>query len=229
MATEAQKLSMMAFPDLHSFAQPLYRIRKQIAAVDLVLLPGDMANHKLEDLHTVLEYILPHNEHILSVCGNHDTEEIEVFLQEKGFSVHGSHQIVKGIAFIGCGGALPFVGDYVFSEEELAEILEASVKNVPDEMPKVLICHQPPYNTKTDRTFFGTHVGSKAVREFIERVQPLICFTGHIHEAIAIDTIGDCQIINSGPIIGSNRYAYAEITDGKVTMLEMRKANLHDV
>jgi len=229
MENTEKKLSMMAFPDLHSFAQPLYRIRKQIASVDLVLLPGDMANHKIEDLHTVLDYILPHNENILSVCGNHDTEEIEAYLHEKGFSVHGQHKIINGITFIGCGGALPFVGDYVFSEEELAEILEASVKDVPEDMPKVLICHQPPYNTKVDWTFLGTHVGSKAVSEFIERVQPLLCFTGHIHEAVGIDKIGNCQIINSGAIISSNRYAYAEITDGKVTTLELRKADPHDL
>lgn len=225
MENPKQKLSMMAFPDLHSFAQPLYRIREQIAAVDLVLLPGDMTNHKIEDLHSVLDYIVPHNENILSICGNHDTEEIEAFLQEKGYSIHGTHKIVNGIAFLGCGGALPFVGDYVFSEEELAEILESSVKDVPKDMPKVLICHQPPYDTKLDQTYFGTGTGSKVVREFIERVQPLICFTGHIHEAVGIDKIADCQIINSGPIIGSNRYAYAEIEDGEVTILELRKAN----
>lgn len=221
-------VTMIAFPDLHAFVKPLYYIRKQIAEADVILLPGDIANYKMDELHTVMNYILPHNEQVLTVCGNHDTKEIETYLRDKGFSIHGSHKIIDGVAFLGCGGALPFVGNYVFSEEELAEILENSIKNVPENMPKVLVCHQPPYKTKLDRTYFGDHVGSKAVREFIERVQPLVCFTGHIHEAVGIDKIGESQMINSGVLIGSNRYAYAEIIDNEVKKLDLRKAKPHD-
>lgn len=43
------------------------------------------------------------------------------------------------------------------------------------------------------------HVGSKIIRKFIEDIQPLACFTGHIHEGKAIDTIGNTKIINPGP------------------------------
>ncbi|MDI6916692.1 MAG: hypothetical protein QMC80_02715 [Thermoplasmatales archaeon] len=32
----------------------------------------------------------------------------------------------------------------------------------------------------------GTHIGSKAVREFIEREQPLLTFHGHAHESFEI-------------------------------------------
>ncbi len=34
----------------------------------------------------------------------------------------------------------------------------------------------------------GRHVGSAAVRRFIERHRPLACFTGHIHEAAGMDS-----------------------------------------
>ena len=43
------------------------------------------------------------------------------------------------------------------------------------------------------------HVGSKTIRKFIEQVKPKLCFTGHIHEGIGIDFIGECPIINPGP------------------------------
>ncbi|MEL6527750.1 MAG: hypothetical protein AAFQ07_18785, partial [Chloroflexota bacterium] len=66
------------------------------------------------------------------------------------------------------------------------------------------------------------HVGSKAVRAFIERVQPLVCFTGHMHECVTIDRIGDTQIINPGPVWKSKKYAYTEIEDGVVTTLDIR-------
>ncbi len=55
------------------------------------------------------------------------------------------------------------------------------------------------------------HVGSRAVRAFIEAVQPLVCFTGHIHGGVGIDTIGVTRIVNPEPL-SSGGYAYAEIT-----------------
>jgi Icc-related predicted phosphoesterase len=35
-----------------------------------------------------------------------------------------------------------------------------------------------------------------------------VCFTGHIHEGVGIDTIGRCQVINPGPL-REGRYAWA--------------------
>ncbi|MEO1289117.1 MAG: hypothetical protein AAFV93_15240, partial [Chloroflexota bacterium] len=93
------------------------------------------------------------------------------------------------------------------------------------DIPKILVTHQPPYGTKADSTWTGKHVGSHAIREFIELEQPLICFTGHIHEAVSIDTIGKTKIINSGMISGSNRYAYTEIVGGQVSTLKLERAH----
>lgn len=64
-----------------------------------------------------------------------------------------------------------------------------------------------------DQVSPGVHVGSKVIRQFIERHQPLICFTGHIHEGIGIDHIGHTVVINAGPA-GAGNYAVAE-TEGK--------------
>ena len=76
-------------------------------------------------------------------------------------------------------------------------------------------------NTLADKTWLNDHVGSKSVRSFIERTQPLICFTGHIHEGIGVDTIGITKVINPGPVWKSQN-AYAEIAEGKVLCLEIR-------
>ena len=43
--------------------------------------------------------------------------------------------------------------------------------------------HAPPYSTKLDIITTAIHVGSKAVREFIEKEQPLLALHGHIHES----------------------------------------------
>lgn len=213
-----------AFPDLHDRAETLKDIRHILADVDAVLLPGDMTNGKAEHLHQILNLIEPVNEQILAVCGNMDTEAMNMWLHREGISIHRHHYLLDDIAILGCGGALPFAGSYVFDEKTLTGFLQDTLSGIPEAMPKILICHQPPYGCTLDLLPSGDHVGSHAVREFIERVQPLICFTGHIHEATGTDTIGETRIINPGPLWQSGCYAFAEVEDGEVITLEIREA-----
>ena len=63
-------------------------------------------------------------------------------------------------------------------------------------------------------------MGSKAVRAFIEQRQPLICFTGHIHEGVGVDQIGKTNIINPSSLSEGN-YAYAEVTKEGIQVLEI--------
>ena len=44
------------------------------------------------------------------------------------------------------------------------------------------------------------HVGSTAVREFLEEAQPDICLCGHIHEARAVDRVGRTVVVNPGAL-----------------------------
>jgi Icc-related predicted phosphoesterase len=67
------------------------------------------------------------------------------------------------------------------------------------------MAHNPPFDTQTDCVGFGRSVGSKAVRRFIEKYQPDVCVTGHIHESRAVDRVGKTQIINPG-LFGSGGY-----------------------
>lgn len=221
----------VAFPDLHTRAEKLKTIRHVLADVDVVLLPGDMTNGTPDDLHRILNIIEPYNERILAVCGNMDTEKMNMWMSRNGISIHRRHEIIDHIAILGCGGALPFYGQYVFSEEQLAGFLNDTLQGVPDDMPKVLVCHQPPYDTTLDVPGRkpDEHVGSKAVREFVERVQPLVMFTGHMHSATGIDSIGNTQIINPGPLWESNQYAFCEIINGEVTALEIREVEPLDL
>ncbi|MBT4388047.1 hypothetical protein HOK68_00875 [Candidatus Woesearchaeota archaeon] len=57
----------------------------------------------------------------------------------------------------------------------------------------VLVTHSPPYDTNLDLIFSGEHVGSLAVKQFIEKQQPLMTLHGHIHETV--DKSGDFKEI----------------------------------
>ncbi len=61
-----------------------------------------------------------------------------------------------------------------------------------------MVSHQPPYDTINDQVSPGVHVGSNSIRKFIEEHQPLVCFSGHIHEGTGIDHIGNTAIVNPG-------------------------------
>lgn len=219
--------SMVVFPDIHDQADDFKKIRYVLADVDIVILAGDMTKGRVEHLHRVLNSIEPYNEHILAVCGNMDTEQMNMWLAREGMSIHRRSEISDGIAFLGVGGALPFYGDYVFSEEEFEGFLADTLQGVPEHLPKILVSHQPPYGTKMDIIESGEHVGSKAVRTFIEREKPLICFTGHIHHATGIDKIGETFICNPGPFV--KHYAYAEVENGEVKTLEIRPVEALDI
>jgi Icc-related predicted phosphoesterase len=47
----------------------------------------------------------------------------------------------------------------------------------------VFVSHAPPYGTPLDIMLNGEHVGSKAVRSYIEKNKPFISLHGHIHES----------------------------------------------
>lgn len=75
----------------------------------------------------------------------------------------------------------------------------------------VVLSHVPPRDCKLDRTFLGRHVGSQALRRFIDRVQPDLVVCGHIHEGRGLDRIGRTWILNCGSAAGGS-YGLMEIT-----------------
>jgi Icc-related predicted phosphoesterase len=67
----------------------------------------------------------------------------------------------------------------------------------------LFILHSPPRDTHCDRIASGAHVGSRAIRAFVERWQPPLVLSGHIHEAPRLsssyrDTLGRTVVVNPG-------------------------------
>lgn len=64
-------------------------------------------------------------------------------------------------------------------EDELKKICFEGV----DTQQLIFITHAPPWGMSLDQMANNQHVGSKAIRTFIEHYQPKITFHGHIHES----------------------------------------------
>jgi uncharacterized protein len=209
--------------DIHGNIKPIDSIGDVLASADLVIIAGDLTNFGgVEDARKVLEAVSKYNKNILAVTGNCDKKEVDEYLFAKNMNLHGKTVDIDGISFTGAGGSLPCPSPTpnVYTEEEYGEIFEGT-KAGADGGPRILVSHQPPYGTLNDKISNGEHVGSRTVREFIERYKPLVCFTGHIHEAPGIDTIGGTKVVNPGPL-GTRSYAYLDVTDG-INELEIRK------
>jgi uncharacterized protein len=83
----------------------------------------------------------------------------------------------------------------------------------------LFVAHSPPWGGALDLSDSGDHVGSRAVRAWIEDRQPLLALHGHIHEAPDrsgrwAERIGRTICINPGPSTnGSLQAVIAETTD----------------
>jgi len=107
----------------------------------------------------------------------------------------------------------PWDTDREETKEELRERLERVVSQVDDYDRAVFNFHEPPYDSGLDEApeldddlqpKFGAQstepVGSKAVREVIEKYQPPISLHGHIHESRGQTNIGDTLAVNPGSV-----------------------------
>ena len=78
-----------------------------------------------------------------------------------------------------------------------------NLKKLSNPKSTIYVIHAPPFNTKLDIIGSGIHVGSKAIRNFIEKEQPYLTLHGHIHESPSmsksyVDKVNKTICINLG-------------------------------
>lgn len=206
-------MKILAVTDVHGAYHTVEAIMAHAEKVDVLVVGGDFTvvgtPKEVEDaVKSWRTFRVP----ILAVSGNMDVPEIDASLEKMGITINGKGVIIGEVGFFGVSAApySPLQTPYEISEEEIARRIQAGYQHVKGARVKVFVPHAPPYRTEVDRVFMGLHVGSKAVREFIEREQPEVCICGHIHEARGQDTIGKTQIVNCGPA-KSGYYALIDV------------------
>jgi hypothetical protein len=100
------------------------------------------------------------------------------------------------------GVLVPHAFDPAHRQPSIAEALDALAQLSP--APEtVLVSHSPPRETNCDVTAGRLHVGSRALRSYVERHQPPLVLSGHIHESPRMtgshrDQIGRTTVVNPG-------------------------------
>lgn len=96
---------------------------------------------------------------------------------------------------------LPDFDAYLQSHPTIEEELNRLPPSDPEQT--IALIHCPPYQTHCDLLYSGQHIGSAAVRRWIERRQPVLTLHGHIHESPEVsgsfsDRLGKTTVINPG-------------------------------
>ncbi len=189
--------------DIHDDIAVLERI-PDLAGASGVIISGDLTiRGGAAQAKRVIEAVRRFNPMILAQIGNMDRAEVDAYLAGEGINIHASGRMTpEGVGIFGVGWSTPtpFGTPSEAGEDHIAAWLEKAHAAVAGSRRLLLVSHTPPLDTATDVVGRQTHVGSRAVREFIERVQPDVCLTGHIHEARAEDAIGRTRIVNPGAL-----------------------------
>jgi uncharacterized protein len=179
-------MKLLLFADIHADYAALERLMEIEA--DLYFAAGDLANWN-RNLERVGPILARRADYMYVLPGNHESED-SVERLCKDFHLHDfqGRTIRAGdynVAGLGYSNPTPFDTPGEYSEEELAKRLAkfAGLSRL------ILICHCPPKDTSLDRVREGVHVGSTAVREFIDKEQPEYFFCGHIHEAAGTEAM----------------------------------------
>jgi uncharacterized protein len=224
MLSTPHTMNLLVMTDLHGRLSMLTRALAEAGPVDAAVLAGDITDFGgSREMKQSIDAIRERVGCVLAVHGNCDRPKAAEYLLANGVGLHRRGVVVNGIGFFGVGRSLPCPGTTPSEtdDETLGRDLDAAFGHLEPGIPSVMVSHEPPVNTRMDLAWGSVHVGSAALRLFIEKHQPLICFCGHIHEASGQDAIGATRVVNAGPL-RDGCYALARIENGAVTSVDMR-------
>jgi Icc-related predicted phosphoesterase len=177
---------------------------------------------------------------IYSVPGNDDPLSVDDVLLAHGddrlrFVEGDVVELAPGMEMLSTGytNVTPWDTPREYSEDQIRERLKGMTDRLEHPETAIFNIHAPPYNSRLDtapllgqdlkvKTAAGAQmtapVGSVAVREAIENVQPLLTLHGHIHESGGSVTIGRTTAINVGSEYGEGilRGVLLTIGDGRL-------------
>jgi Icc-related predicted phosphoesterase len=155
----------------------------------------------------------------LVMPGNDDPPLVKRAMNEAAWLTQAEDRIVElgpyQVLSLGYSTPTPWDSPREITEDEMRTKLGALATQLDPDTPTIFNVHNPPFDTGTDRAYQLTSdmrirtaggeptfapVGSVAVREAIEHVQPILGLHGHIHESRAMGSIGRTKVCNPGSL-----------------------------
>ena len=164
------------------------------------------ADEKLRN-SKIKAYVCPGNDDPFIIDELIKKSEVIENAEGKVVEIDSYHEMIS----TGWTNATPWKTFRECSEEELKKKIEEMIQKVNNLKNCIFNLHAPPYASGLDeapqldenlKPIYGgqvlTPVGSKAVKEAIEKYQPLLGLHGHIHEGKGISRIGRTLCVNPG-------------------------------
>jgi Icc-related predicted phosphoesterase len=167
-----------------------------------------LAEERLKDTG-IKCYISPGNDDIYEIDAILDSSDFVINPEEKVVMLNDKHEMIS----TGKTNITPWKCPRDVTEEELNETIEKLVSKLNNPSLSIFNFHAPPFSTyldvapELDETLRQVvragqpsmvNVGSTSVRKAIEKYQPLLGLHGHIHEAKAVEKIGNTICVNPG-------------------------------
>jgi Icc-related predicted phosphoesterase len=208
-------LRVLALTDIHGAYGRVETILAREPVFDALIIGGDLTTcGTRKEAESALQRLRDFEKPLLVVAGNMDPPELDDLFVEQGISINGQGRVLENVGFFGVSAG-PFSSLQTpneVSEEEIFRRAEGGWREIGNARWKVFVPHAPPRGTRVDALRSGEHVGSTAVREFVERYQPDLTVCGHIHEARGEDVLGQTRVVNCGPA-GRGCYVILEFGD----------------
>lgn len=175
------------------------------------------------------------------MLGNDDPEELGSVLDDAPWGEHCDGKVLQlrsghEMLSLGYSNPTPWNTHRELTEEEIRVRLNALAAQLERPANAIFNVHAPPYDTGIDEAPLLAEdltvqqsagqvkmvpVGSPAVREVIERVQPLLGLHGHIHESTGFRMIGRTLCVNPGSDYGTG------VLNGFIATLEPDRIRAH--
>lgn len=189
-------MKFLAFTDIHEDRKKLNDLvtRASQPDIDFIICCGDISTFG-RGVKNVLKAFHALGKKMYLIPGNHEEHiNFEEMLKEYPYciSLHRKAMKIPDYLFLGYGGN-------GFSQED------AEFRKIAREwygkfkgQKIIFITHGPAFDTKLD-LLHDHHVGNKDYRKFIERIQPRLVISGHLHETVgAADKINKTRLVNPG-------------------------------
>jgi len=186
-------MKILLASDLHGSENAVAVILAAIDGMtpDVFVACGDVTNFGPTTFAT--DFLRDVSVKTFAVPGNCDPPELVDDLEAMGVNLHGKRAEFGGKTFIGLGASNspPFDTMFELSEDDIARMLEPIM-----EKGAILVSHPPPLGL-CDVARDGSHAGSSAVRTLVDKFQPRLVLSGHIHEARGVHR-GKTTVVNAG-------------------------------
>ena len=191
-------MKILAFTDVHGDTRAISRVISLVKKekIDILICAGDISNFS-DNLNELIQMFKKIEIPFIMLPGNHeDPKELRDLCNtlRSCIFLHRKIHKINDVLFVGSGG-----GGFSSKDLEFEKFVDKNKKEILENKKIVLITHAPPRDTKVDLIPHLGHCGCRSYRRFIEKYQPSLAISGHLHETFGkMDHIDHTFIFNPG-------------------------------